>query len=69
MESKSITKSTTIQASVVAGILGVLTLLRAFGVEIDIGENQVAEIIAAFGIIFAAGMAIYGRIVATHKIK
>lgn len=69
MESKSITKSTTIQASVVAGILGVLTLLRAFGVEIDIGENQVAEIIAAFGIIIAAGMAIYGRIVATHKIK
>lgn len=69
MDSKPIVKSTTCQASVIAGILGSLTLLRAFGVEIDIGENQVAEIVAAFGIIFAAGVAFYGRMKAKTLIK
>lgn len=67
--SKKITQSKTCQASVVAGILGILTLLRAFGIDVEFGENQIVEIVAAFGIIISAGVAIYGRIVAEKRIE
>lgn len=67
-DTKKITESKTIQSSVVAGIIGVLALLRAFGLDLDLDEGYITEVVGAFGIIITAGISIWGRIMATHKI-
>jgi len=68
-ETKSALSSTTIKSSIVGGILGLITLLKAFGVDIDLDQGNVTEIVGAFAIIITAAMAAWGRFKATSKIK
>lgn len=68
-ETKNISSSITIQASVIAGILGVIHLLKSFGIDIDFDEGQITELVLAFGVIISAGVAFWGRLKATHKLS
>lgn len=67
--SKDISSSKTVNASIVSILLGVGVLLRAFGVELDLDEGNLTELVGALGIIATAGIAIWGRITATHILK
>ena len=56
-------ESGTVQAAIVAGLLGILTLLRACGIDfIDLDEGNLTEIVSAFAIIISAGVAVWRRI-------
>ena len=68
-ESKTPISSKGLQGSVVAGVIGLLALLRSFGVDIGFDQGQITEIIGAFAVIISAGVAFYGRWTATKFIK
>jgi uncharacterized membrane protein len=66
---KSWYQSTTIQGAIVGVIIANIALLKAFGIEIDIDQGQITEIVGAIILVVSSFVVIYGRIKAKYVIS
>ncbi len=65
---KPIAKSTTIQSSIVVLIVAILSLLKALGINIDLDEGYITELVASIFLIGGGIGAVIGRLKATRRL-